>query len=55
MEPRFPSAELRVMEEFWKQGRLSVREIQESFPEKKQPPCTSIQTIVYRLEERLPA
>jgi predicted transcriptional regulator len=40
------------MEEFWKHGRLSIREIQESFPEAHRPPYTSIQTIVYRLEER---
>ncbi len=52
MEQKFSAGELRVMEEFWKGGRLSVREIQESFPEKQRPPYTSIQTIVYRLEER---
>jgi predicted transcriptional regulator len=40
------------MEEFWKHGKLSIREIQESFPEADRPPYTSIQTIVYRLEER---
>lgn len=40
------------MEEFWEHGRLSVREIQESFPEESRPPYTSIQTIVYRLEEK---
>ena len=40
------------MEEFWKHGRLSIREIQESFPEAGRPPYTSIQSIVYRLEER---
>jgi BlaI family penicillinase repressor len=45
-------AELQVMEEFWKHGRLSVREIQESFPERDRPPYTSVQTIVYRLEEK---
>jgi len=52
MEPKFTSAELKVMEEFWKHGRLSIREVQESFPEKGRPPYTSIQTIVYRLEEQ---
>lgn len=40
------------MEEFWKHGKLSIREIQESFPEADRPPYTSIQTIVYRLEAR---
>jgi BlaI family transcriptional regulator, penicillinase repressor len=52
MEQKFSSAELQVMEEFWKNGRLSVREIQESFPETDRPPYTSIQTIVYRLEKK---
>jgi BlaI family penicillinase repressor len=44
--------EIGVMEELWKHGRLSIREIQESFPEADRPPYTSIQSIVYRLEER---
>lgn len=52
MEQKFSPVELQVMEEFWKHGRLSVREIQESFPERDRPPYTSIQTIVYRLEEK---
>lgn len=52
MEPKFSKAELEVMEEFWNHGRLSIREVQESFPEDERPPYTSIQTIVYRLEEQ---
>jgi len=40
------------MEEFWKHGRLSIREIQESFPKKQRPPYTSVQAIIYRLEEK---
>jgi BlaI family penicillinase repressor len=52
MEPKLSQPELEVMEEFWKHGRLSIREIQESFPEPDRPPYTSIQTIVYRLEEK---
>lgn len=52
MEPKFTRAELEVMEEFWTHGRLSIREVQESFPEASRPPYTSIQTIVYRLEEQ---
>ena len=52
MEPKLSRPELEVMEEFWKHGRLSIREVQESFPETARPPYTSIQTIVYRLEER---
>jgi BlaI family penicillinase repressor len=52
MDQKFSFAELQVMEEFWKHGRLSVREIQESFPKSDRPPYTSVQTIVYRLEEK---
>jgi len=52
MESKLDQPELQVMEEFWKHGKLSIREIQESFPEADRPPYTSIQTIVYRLEEK---
>ena len=38
------------MEALWQRGRCSVREIQESFPAKKRPAYTTVQTMVYRLE-----
>lgn len=44
--------ELSVMDALWTQGRLSIREIQESFPEPGRPPYTTIQTTVYRLEDK---
>ena len=44
--------ELRILETFWKQGRLSVREIQETFPEAERPAYSTVQTMVYRLEEK---
>jgi predicted transcriptional regulator len=44
--------EIKILEEFWKYGRLSIREIQESFPKKHRPPYTTVQTIVYRMEEK---
>ena len=40
------------MEALWNQGRLSVREILETFPEKERPAYSTIQTTVYRLEEK---
>lgn len=40
------------MEVFWRQGSSSIREIQESFPEKKRPAYTTVQTTVYRLEAK---
>jgi BlaI family transcriptional regulator, penicillinase repressor len=52
MESKLSLPELEVMEEFWKHGRLAIREIQELFPEPARPPYTSIQTIVYRLEQK---
>ncbi len=52
MERKLAKPELQIMDEFWTHGRLSIREIQESFPETDRPPYTSIQTIVYRLEEK---
>lgn len=44
--------ELEVMEELWKMGRASVREILETLPSRKQPAYTTVQTIVRRLEEK---
>ena len=38
------------MDALWKRGPCSVREIQESFPAKKRPAYTTVQTMVYRLE-----
>ena len=40
------------MEALWSQGPCSVREIQESFPVKKRPAYTTLQTMVYRLETK---
>lgn len=44
--------ELELMEQLWKLGTASVREIQESLPEKKRPAYTTVQTMIYRLEEK---
>jgi BlaI family transcriptional regulator, penicillinase repressor len=48
--PRLTKLELRVMDALWSRGALSVREIQEAFPEKDRPAYTTVQTMVYRLE-----
>jgi len=40
------------MEALWNHGRLSIREIQESFPGKKRPAYSTVQTTIYRLEEK---
>ena len=49
-EPRLTKLELQIMETLWTRGQVSIREIQEAFPEKKRPAYTTIQTTVYRLE-----
>src|SRR6185503_16506931 len=50
--PKLSRLELRIMETFWNRGACSVREIQEAFPEKIRPAYTTVQTTVYRLEEK---
>lgn len=40
------------MEALWNRGALSIREIQEAFPERSRPAYTTIQTTVYRLEDK---
>jgi predicted transcriptional regulator len=44
--------ELQIMETLWSSGALSVREIQEGFPEADRPAYTTVQTMVYRLESK---
>lgn len=44
--------ELELLEQMWKLGPASVREIQESLPEKDRPAYTTVQTIIYRMEEK---
>jgi BlaI family transcriptional regulator, penicillinase repressor len=51
-EVKLTKFELEVMSVLWELGAASVREIQEHLPEKKRPAYTTVQTIVYRLEEK---
>src|ERR1700719_308402 len=51
-EPKLTKLELHIMEALWNQGQASIREIQETFPEKGRPAYTTIQTTVYRLEAK---
>jgi BlaI family penicillinase repressor len=52
MKLKLAPSELQVMEEFWRSGRLSIREVQESIPGKKRLPYTSVQSTINRLEEK---
>jgi predicted transcriptional regulator len=49
---RLSKAETRIMEQYWKLGTASVREVLESLPEDEQVAYTTVQTLVYRLEEK---
>src|ERR1700676_324604 len=49
-KPKLTKLELQIMEALWTRGNASIREIQETFPEKDRPAYTTIQTTVYRLE-----
>jgi BlaI family transcriptional regulator, penicillinase repressor len=50
--PRLTKLELQIMDALWTSGALSVREVQEAFPEKDRPAYTTVQTMVYRLESK---
>jgi len=52
-KPRLSKLELKLMEALWNRGELSIREIQESLPAKGRPAYTTVQTTIYRLEEKL--
>ncbi len=49
---KFTKLELGIMQALWNSGRISIREIQETFPEPDRPAYTTIQTTVYRLEAK---
>ena len=51
-EPKLTKLELQIMEALWTQGQASIRDIQETFPQKHRPAYTTIQTTVYRLEAK---
>lgn len=50
--PRLTKFEMELMDRLWQLGSASVREIQESLPEKDRPAYTTVQTMIYRLEEK---
>ena len=50
--PRITKFELQLLEQLWRMGSASVREIQESLPERDRPAYTTVQTMIYRLEKK---
>ena len=51
-EPRLSKAEARILEQYWKLGTASVREVLDRLPEDERVAYTTVQTLVYRLEEK---
>ncbi len=50
--PRLSKAETRILEQVWKLGTCAVREVLESLPAEERVAYTTVQTLVYRLEEK---
>ena len=50
--PKLTKLELQIMEALWNLGASSIREIQEAFPERNRPAYTTVQTTVYRMENK---
>jgi BlaI family transcriptional regulator, penicillinase repressor len=50
--PKLTRLELRIMETLWTKGPSSIRELLAAFPEEERPAYTTVQTVVYRLEEK---
>ena len=44
--------EMNLMEALWCLGKASVREVQEALPKSRRGAYTTIQTMIYRLEEK---
>jgi BlaI family penicillinase repressor len=50
--PKLSRPELQIMNALWDRGACSVREIHEAFPAAGRPAFTTVQTTVYRLEQK---
>src|SRR2546423_5115355 len=51
-DKRVTRFELQLLEKLWGLGPSSVREVQEALPEDRRPAYTTVQTMIYRLEEK---
>jgi BlaI family transcriptional regulator, penicillinase repressor len=50
--PKLSKLELIIMEALWTKGPCSIREIHETFPARRHPTYSTVQTMVYRLEAK---
>ena len=51
-DTKLSKLEFQIMEALWKGHELSIREIQDSFPSRRKPAYTTIQTTIYRMEAK---
>jgi BlaI family transcriptional regulator, penicillinase repressor len=51
-QPKLTRLEIQIMETLWSKGPCSIRELLEAFPKDKRLAYTTVQTVVYRLEEK---
>lgn len=49
---RVSKTEKRILEQFWKLGTCSIREILDSLDHEERVAYTTVQTLVYRLEQK---
>jgi predicted transcriptional regulator len=52
LQIKLSKLEFQIMEALWTRGASSIRDLQESFSIKRRPAYTTVQTTVYRLEEK---
>lgn len=50
--PPVTRAEFQLLQKLWDLGPASVREVQQSLSEKDRPAYTTVQTLIYRMEEK---
>lgn len=49
---RLTPLEFQIMTTLWERGKASIREIQDAFPAEDRPAYTTVQTTVYRMEDK---
>lgn len=52
VNPSVTRSEFQLLQKLWELGPASVREVQQSLPEKDRPAYTTVQTLIYRMEEK---
>jgi BlaI family transcriptional regulator, penicillinase repressor len=50
VDTKLSKLEFQIMEVLWSKGEASIREVHETFVEKRKPAYTTIQTTIYRME-----